>query len=520
LGYTCTIVCAPTATECSCSDGVGACEITTEQNVAAGAVIDCEGRDVELEGGNGFIRVTDGIVALHARNLTINGQRGITASSTSDDAFGIDIELTGNLDMPGFLRANGDSGGGVVSVEAEGDILITQGEAGGLGITANGTAPSAEGGEINLKSDGRIEVSDPILADAADNGVAEGGSITLTAVGDVSIGARLNALGRQSSGGRILVSSQGHVDVQDTIKAEGMGVDGDGGDVSFAAERLTVGALVSVQSGVGASGGAAEGGAVAMEVGSGGIAINANINATGGEAGSGLSGGAITAECEGNVTVANGVQFLTKSDGNGGDGGDVSVTSSGTLTIGDVTIDARGHTVGGNQGGGAIVRLEACALAIGAGAEVDASGHDGGAIVLTGRKTTSISASSGFTAAGSGGGEVGEILLSYRSAGHCALDPSVDCDPGHCPAFTGTCSNNPAIQCTTNANCTSGCSTGECIPNPRFCSNHPNRPCTADGDCTGCASGACTANPDTGGTTAQFNPSPVLQRDRQLEACP
>jgi hypothetical protein len=139
LGYTCTIVCAPTATECSCSDGVGACEITTEQNVAAGAVIDCEGRDVELEGGNGFIRVTDGIVALHARNLTINGQRGITASSTSDDAFGIDIELTGNLDMPGFLRANGDSGGGVVSVEAEGDILITQGEAGGLGITANGT---------------------------------------------------------------------------------------------------------------------------------------------------------------------------------------------------------------------------------------------------------------------------------------------------------------------------------------------------------------------------------------------
>ena len=104
----CDITCSP-ATECTCS-GSGLCTITTGQSLAAGAGRRCSGRDTAGRGG---------AVTILADDLTVNAQRSVRAERSGSEAFGVRIELTGELSgqtVGGDYRL-GDrqgTGGGVV----------------------------------------------------------------------------------------------------------------------------------------------------------------------------------------------------------------------------------------------------------------------------------------------------------------------------------------------------------------------------------------------------------------------
>lgn len=148
LAYaTCTIQCV--GTSCSCVSDTTDCDITEWQppnGVPPGATIDCAIKDVHLTGGTGKITVHNGVLTLRARDLVIDGTRYVEATrDQSGVAFGMMIELTGKLDVKGFLRANSDFGGGSIQVAADGNILIGP-SSGALGILARGTASGADGG--------------------------------------------------------------------------------------------------------------------------------------------------------------------------------------------------------------------------------------------------------------------------------------------------------------------------------------------------------------------------------------
>jgi hypothetical protein len=477
-------------------------------------VIDCSGRDVHIKGGNGRIEVLNGIVTLRARDLRIEEQRSIQAHrDQSGGPFGMRIELTGRLDVLGFLQAKSDYGGGSVAVQAAGDVAVGN-AGGGQGINANATARNSPGGRIAIVSGGDVAIGDPVVADGSSLDVGEGGEISIAAAGDITVGERLSVYGHDADAGTIsLTTENGSIDVQGPLKAEGAGQEGNGGGIYLDGQQITVSALLSAQGGLGTGGALSTGGTVRLEAGSGGIILYDDVNVTGGEAGSGVDGGAFVVESRGPVTIASGVDVNTKSDANGGDGGDVLIAAGAALTVGNVTIDARGHWGGTGEGTGARIDLSGCNVSIAPGAMLDARGYNGGAVSIAGRETLAVGAGSTVNVSGAGG-EAGSIVLSYRFPGTCSGAPLQGCEVAACMP-TGSCSNAPQTPCTTNANCTSGCSTGQCR---RICSNDAYRSCTTNAHCTGCASGCTGPNPIT--TDAVFLPDPpTLEENRNLEPC-
>lgn len=545
----------------TCQDicpGTGNCTITSAAVVTPGSVVDCSGRNITVS-GYGEIDVTDGLVTLKANNLTIGGGRPITAYRTQPGVpFGMVIQVTGTLDMPGRLVASSDWGGGSISVDAAGDVLMTP--AAGIAIEANGTSTDAPGGTIEINSGRHVLIQESVSARGANNAnsVATGGTVSITAAGNITISALIDVYGREADAGRISLTALGTVDVSgnplanpDTVlcsdpnrtgkietqpngqlMAEGGYYEGNGGNIELFAREIVIGAAVSAQGGRFVTGGLSEGGSVLLEAGRCGIQINNDINVTSGEGGAGVSGGSIAAFAQGydydanglptakagDITVAANKVLTTKSDANGGDGGDIVLRAARSLSIGNnALLDARGN----DPGRGAAVTLDACDVTINSGAQVDVRGYDGGAIHLVGRRTLVVatSATARFKATGTtaSGGTDGSVNLEYARLGRCSTDITVACEVSTCPSPL-LCSNLPTRTCTIDTDCNNGCETGICS---KLCSNLPTRPCTSDATCTGCATGSCLVNPDTGGTTTQFSPAPPMyERNISLETCP
>jgi hypothetical protein len=487
----CTIDCNP-PTACTCS-GSGTCTITTVQAEAPGAVVDCSGRDIVLAGGS--IQVTNGVVTVRANNLTVNQQSSLKAlrSGGSTAPYGLRLELTGMLDLNGLIEAKGDGGGGSITVDTAGTVNVQGG--GQPAFNANGTSADAPGGSVQVTSGGQIALSEAISATAGDTGTAVGGHVVLTAASGITVAGLIDVLGRKAQGGRIVLKTPGLLWVQDPLKAEGYGVDGDGGQILLTGGTVSLNSLVTAQGGVGALGGQSQGGSVHIEAGAGGVALNADIDVTGGAQGAGHDGGAIVVEVDsgdaatpGAITVANGATLLTRSQNLGGDGGDIVFESDGGIVIDAATLDARGHSAGGNQGTGATISLSACNVTLNPSATIDASGYHGGAITLTGHETLKVSLQSLVKADWLSGGTPGTIVVETRVDGKCSDDPARGCPPSQCTG--GTCTHDPAIACATT------------------------------NDCTECPTGSCVApNPDLGNPITQFIPFPELSEDRNLGSC-
>jgi hypothetical protein len=468
---------AVAATTCDelCDDpGPGTCIVNDGEDVTAGSDVDCGSRSIVVQ-GQGSIQVHDGFFTLRAQDLTVENSRKIEAErSPGGPPVGMTIYLKGGLYLTGVIKASSNDGGGTIAVHADGPINVYDGAGTGDGIAARGLVAGADGGSITVTSGGNVYIDDPFFADmAGGSGAGSGGEIVIAASGNVTANKPMETNGRNAEGGVIRITAGGSVDINGTLKSEGQQQEGDGGVISLTASNgLTIDAALSAQGGVGVGGGDTAGGAVYLEAGLGGIAINAGINVTGGASGSGLDGGAIVADSGGNLTVASGILLNTKSDANGGDGGAISLTAGGALTLGANTlIDARGHTNAG--GSGASVELEACTLSIASGAMIDVTGYEGGNVRLTGRQSLAVNKTSVVDATGTAAARNGTITLSSR-------------------VFTpGTCTNRPTLACYLNPDCTVGCEAGECLG----------------------------ANPDTGGVTTQCTPPAERIEDRNLVPC-
>lgn len=547
--------CSGNPAVCTCPESP--CVFGTIQTIPAGGTVDCAGVDIRITGNSGRIEVYDGFVTVRAHDLRIDGDQAIRAFRSEDNGipFGATVELTGAADIRGRVEANSDSGGGKVRITTEGDMLFPYTVGGAVAVEARGTHANAPGGEIELVSGGSIVIGDAIFADTPEGaytGIAEGGDVDIRAAGAVTVSAKIKVFGREAQAGSVRITSEGRIGanglplenpqavacssadqtgkivVDADILAEGGSKNGHGGEIELNARRVDLNDKLSAQGGLNVGGGLSEGGSVQIAAGDCGVGLNDDIDVTGGEGGSGLSGGAIVIESSGDVAVAAGALLNTRSDANGGDGGAIMISSEGDLTIGaGATLDARGNTDGGGEGSGASIDLRGCVLSMGSSVTIDASGYEGGTIELTGRDQITVATSAVIHATGPTNNDDGEIVLRHPP-GRCAHDASLGCSTnaecehgctsGTCQSQPppGACDNNPNTSCTSNANCGSGCSSGKCLLGR--CTNDTTVRCDSSTMCEdlGCQSGTCNACYDTGGTTAQFDPPAVREEDAGL----
>ncbi len=473
--------------DCLCGTGPTCSVIGSLKQIAPGAVIDCTGRGSVDVNGTGTIKVTDGFFTLKADEMVLY-QGGLIKSveGAQNIIGGFTIELAGPLYLGGAMKANGANGGGSITIEAVGDSTVTH--EGIDAIEANGTTAAGGGGEVHIASDGNITISCNVLAES-DNSAGTGGQIEIEAGGNVTIDnhANIRVAGRQGEdAGTIRIDAGGTINSIRPITANGNGDEANGGEVHLTAGGAVILTdVVEARGGVNAGGGSSAGGSIQIEAGCGGVQVGANIDASGGEMGSGLDGGALMIESAGDVTVADGVSIRTDSRSNGGDGGDVRISSRGKITIGtNVVIDAKGDSSGGGEGYGASVDLSGCQVEIQSGATIDATGFDGGRVRVNAAGRPPDTGVQPLT--------VAETAV-VRAAGQTAsggFDGDIELAP--IEVKQGVCSNDENVSCTLDTDCTDGCSTYEC--------DH--------------------ANPDTGGLNSQFDVAPDYISERSLPECP
>lgn len=480
----------PCTTICSGSSGDCTVSSTTPITVAAGSVIDCTGRDVYVNNLT-TIRVEDGDMKLIAGTLTVYSSAVMKAVEvTGGGSLGVDVETTGAVAIWGNIQADGDSGGGSISIDAGGTVTILND--GDKGLEASGTQGGADGGDIEVISGGSIDIQNPVRAEsaAAGDGVV-GGQITLNAALDVKVstssgkvfvnGYKADAGSIQATAGRdILISNSAK------LEANGRNTGGNGGGVYLtAANKVDLASTVSARGGVGVSGGDSSGGTLEIEAGCGGVRIASNLDLRGGELGGGTDAGSLSVESHGNVTIESGILVDTHSVGGGGAGGDIYLQAGKKVDIkSNVTLDVRGDTADPNGDGRAgNVTITGCEVETGAGAKIDARGLEGGIITLD--------------SASDAGPEVTSLHINATSV----IDST----------STATGMDDGEVRVAVAKESLSG----NCEP--------PNEstPCTLDADCVvGCTPGVCEGlNPDLDSTFNQFVTTPVILEDENMTGC-
>ncbi len=486
-----TLACGPTLCPSSTPP---ACTVTGTKDIPPGSDIDCTGRDVVVQSG-AKIKVSDGFFKLIAATLDVQGsyatsQGVIEAVDTvaAGDIGGFEIETTGTVGtvtIGGSLQANSAGGGGTITVDAVGNISIP--DNGNNGVEANGTGGGgAAGGRIVLSSDSSITIQDPIQANSAS--AAVGGQIDIDAGTSVTIqfsGCSVTAEGNQADAGEIRINAGTDLTIAAVVvlTADGHGEGGNGGSISLTAQnKVSLSAPTSARGGKGMAGAEAYGGTLLIESGCGGVDILGNLDLRAGESGGGLDVGSLMVETLGDLTIGTGILIDTHAVGYGGNGGSVELVSGKKLLMNSNSkIDARGHINSNGEGVGGGVTIHGCKLETAAGATVDASGKEGGQIVLQAAEddapanvtSMKVNKTSVFDSRGSTSAQDGTIWVAVGRE-----------------SLSGLCATS-GLPCTLDADCTTGCTPQNC-----------------DG-----------VNPDTGDVLTQFKSTPDISEDRNLAGC-
>lgn len=476
----------PSADATTCIDicpDPGACTINTLKSIDPGSDIACTDRDLHVT-DNGSLRVIDGDMRLVAHNLTVDGPGGtIYAVEGNAHIRGeIEIELTGDLQLSGKVRANGNTGGGSIRITADGDISIPQN--GTDGVEADGTSAAARGGTILIEAGGALSIMDPIHTAGATSGQSSGGTVAIRAIGNITVGqdGHIGAPGRTAGGGTVTIQSQdGDVVLDEHVVVDGEGSVGDGGKIEISAGyAVQITQPIYARGGVNASGGQARGGSVEIEAGCGGVAINGSISTTGGQLGSAYDSGSIMVSSLGNIAVAAGVVLDAHALASGGSGGTIELRTRDLVSIaGGATLDSRGSSAADGNGGD--VRLTGCRVSVAPSAVLDVSGAIGGTIALGASLPPPDTGTQPLVASS---------LASYRAAGSSAdTNGRIELTP--LTLKQGQCSNDGAVRCLIDSECQSGCLTGDCL----------------------------YANPDTDGQDTAFTVAPQRFGDPGLGEC-
>ncbi len=290
---------------------------------------------------------------------------GTTAGGT------VQFTTGGNIVVDGELRANGanaDAPGGVVDLDAGGDITITNpvNISGGL---------ATFGGSLALSADGSIVVAGAVDA----SGGSDGGGIDVNALGSLSTTASLDVRGRgaASFGGELFIDVDGSITIGGKIFAQGVGAIVEGGGTGGSID-ISAGANLELNEVVEISGGAPDGDGgfgdffadvdiiqkrqvFAVGGGTGGtggivsydagrlLSLESANDVSGSDTGGDLTG-------TGRAEVQVKADIIANGDGIGGSAGSITLDGhvaglpkvSGNISVG-ATLRARGDTAGGSM---------------------------------------------------------------------------------------------------------------------------------------------------------------------------
>jgi filamentous hemagglutinin family protein len=201
------------------------------------------------------------------------------------------------------------SGGSDVSVSAAGDIQIVEG-------VSTASTSAADAGNIIFNSiGGAIDTSAVALNSSAAQG--NGGSVTLTASGDIKTGNILSSSAGTGSGGNIaLTSSAGSIDTPSALLSSSSS-QGNAGSVTLTAsgdiKTFTIWSFSSTGSG----------GNIALTSSAGGIDIDTTSGGLSSDSGKG-NGGSLTLTASRDIKTGN----IWSSSGGTGSGGNIALNSS------------------------------------------------------------------------------------------------------------------------------------------------------------------------------------------------
>ncbi|WP_044169918.1 two-partner secretion domain-containing protein, partial [Kamptonema formosum] len=298
----------------------------------------------------GEIRSFSGFYDPNINTWVGTGSGGNIALTSS--AGGIDTDLGSSADDPVWPKLDSSSNqgnGGSVTLTAYGDIKI-----GDIGSSSWGTG---SGGNIALNSSaGGIDTANGTVDSSSGEG--NGGSVTLTASGDIKTG-HIWSSGTGSGGNIALTSRAGGIDTGNAWLSSSSS-QGNGGSVTLTAYGdIKTGYISSYSEGTGS------GGNIALTSSAGGIANGRldsySIQGNGGSVtltasgdikigdiwssswGTGSGGNIALTSSAGGIDTADGT---LKSYSNEGNGGSVTLTASSTITTGE--INASGLLRGGD----------------------------------------------------------------------------------------------------------------------------------------------------------------------------
>jgi len=377
--------------------GGGSLTIQSDGSVALNGTILADGTTTNANGGTVMVTAgrLSGTTVISSGNVTVtnvlsagSGANGIggTFSFTANGTSG-----TGKIDIENKIIALGGLGGGTISLNATGDVVLGVNPNGGPLLIADANGNAGCGGTIDVLAGGNIGgqngVTSPLVARGsaaalASDGGGGGGMISLeTLNGSVNLGGG-------SLGG---------------IAADG-GINGCGGGVCINTDTPGAGITTAVPISANASGPTSLGGCVQL-CSSGAALVHDDIDASGGCGGdaevdtlldltvepptravhadaSTGSGGCVTLSAGGGVAVSSLLNAATTATAPGNAGGEVDVLSNGAGMV-NALVNASGSA--SNLGG--VVDIEAGSdLTIGSTATLNAdggaAGGDGGTLIL------------------------------------------------------------------------------------------------------------------------------------------
>jgi hypothetical protein len=312
--------------------------------------VDFGTRTVEI---NGRLRVRDsGSVSLSAGAFRMRGGGSLNGSHTEPGGHGSNVTLlaSGNIEIDGRVLMSGAAGGGSLLLIAGGTVTVAgnvrllseQTGSGGM-VSIHGDAGvdierfldvrGPAGGVIDLSSSsGDVTVDEQVRAGGS--GVIVGGSVSLSAGGNILLNGRILTTAHEM-GGPIMISttsapSAGNVVVNTTLKTRGQNVFGGSVRIALAPTGVLSGKfIIDVTSRQTA-------GTMCVEGGSVDASATVKANGTLGP------GGQIRIQTAGDLTLHGKV--------NASRGGVIEVQAAGNLTT-DGKFDVRGGCIAASCGG-------------------------------------------------------------------------------------------------------------------------------------------------------------------------
>ncbi|NEO53856.1 MAG: CHAT domain-containing protein [Okeania sp. SIO3B5] len=305
--------------------------------------------DINGRGGNITLESTNGNIDTTGREIaslpqvgndedveTSNDNMGNELSSFSElgDAGDVTIKSHGDLTTGGIdSRSDGNGNGGNITLESiTGNVDTSEGRL--FSFSESGSA-----GNVTITSNGNLTTGD---IDSRSKGSGQGGNITLESItGNVNTTngeEGLSSFSESGNAGDVTITSNGNLttgNINSTSKGSGQG-----GNITL--ESIT-GNVNTTNGEDGLSSFSESGNAGDVTITSNGNLTTGDINST--SRGSGQGGNITLESTSGNIETTNGE---LSSFSESGDAGDVTITSNGNLTTGDINSTSRGSGQGGN----------------------------------------------------------------------------------------------------------------------------------------------------------------------------